>query len=547
MSYLSRRDFIKTAGIVGGAGIGSTVSAYSSPASSDLFGIHPFIENNPDAVFIMRTNVDEKTNGTAIRDTARAFGNTVFVHREDGVPLTSLVPIKPNITNVGFTQTPKDLPTEEAVKYRMGIITDPWFIEGIAESIKDLGVSAGNIWAIDTWHLGNWGPMGFDAMTERSGINMNDTFDSQYRAIKVANLPEEKVQWIDVPDGVWFRKIPYIWPWNSENTWQLNVAKFKTHGMGVTLCCKNLQGTICQSYQEHCSRYGSSMNVDSSHLNPTANADIQANYDRHLAAGVPRWDKPGSNGGIWQETWGSRCLDNQSVTNCELHIVEGIYGRDGNGFNDGPNTGEYNDHEAWDYMTNIIIFGRNQYNVDIVGHWLAGHEPGNFGLFHMAIDRGYTTELNPMNIPVYEWFADGTAELTPLTNFERTPLKTYFLQRDYDGQNEPYYHLCDEPFEYQTPTLVNEIERPEAFILGQNSPNPFNPTTAIQYNIPEAGTVRLEVFNSNGQLVDVLANGWKPAGSHLANWQAHGLGAGVYFYRLRFGGYSDTRKMTLLK
>jgi hypothetical protein len=187
--------------------------------------------------------------------------------------------------------------------------------------------------------------------------------------------------------------------------------------------------------------------------------------------------------------------------------------------------------------------------VDIIGHWLAGHEPGNFGLFHLALERGLSTRLNPRNIPLYEW-KDGQAVLTPLDTFERTPLKTYYLQRDYNGQKEPYWHLVNEPFDYtRIASGVDEYspERPDAFVLHQNRPNPFNPRTAIAYEMPRAGWVRLEVFNANGQLVDVLADGWREKGSHMAVWNAHRNASGTYLYRFRCGDFTRTKKITLLK
>ena len=88
---------------------------------------------------------------------------------------------------------------------------------------------------------------------------------------------------------------------------------------------------------------------------------------------------------------------------------------------------------------------------------------------------------------------------------------TYYLQRDYDGQNEDYYHLCDEPFEYPA-THVHEQVKPSAIVLHQNYPNPFNPFTSIEYSIPRAGNTRLEIFNVEGQLVDVLVDGLYNAG-----------------------------------
>lgn len=78
-------------------------------------------------------------------------------------------------------------------------------------------------------------------------------------------------------------------------------------------------------------------------------------------------------------------------------------------------------------------------------------------------------------------------------------------------------------------------------------PNPFNPATSIEFKIPRAGIARLEIYNVSGQLVDVLTDGYYPAGTHMAVWNTTGHASGTYFYRLRFGGYDVTRKMTLLR
>ena len=115
------------------------------------------------------------------------------------------------------------------------------------------------------------------------------------------------------------------------------------------------------------------------------------------------------------ELWAHRTVDNHAASPMGLHIIEGIYGRDGD-FNWGPNPfGNENNYDgrAWDYMTNVVIFGKSPYLVDIVGHWLGGHEPGNFGLFHIAMERGKLDVMNPMHIPVYEW-QDGVAVRRPL-------------------------------------------------------------------------------------------------------------------------------------
>jgi len=74
-------------------------------------------------------------------------------------------------------------------------------------------------------------------------------------------------------------------------------------------------------------------------------------------------------------------------------------------------------------MTNMLIFGSDAFNVDIVGHWLGGHEPGNFGLFHIGKERGVSTNAESRKHPVYLW-EDGGPKLTSISNFKRTPLAT---------------------------------------------------------------------------------------------------------------------------
>ena len=539
---INRRHFLKTATLAaGGAATLAPVRTLSSRNQTSLgfFGVHDFIENHPESVFIMRTNVDVKTNGPAKKNAGLSFCRSVIVPKEKGIPLTSLIPIKPNLTCSSTTNTTFSL------DYGMGIVTDPYFTEGVIEGMKELGLSGNQFYLREVNCPGDFGPRGFTTMAQRTGADIRDLSGG------VDVIGSNNIVWVDTPKGLWFRRIPYLWPINAPNTWFLNIAKLKTHGMGVTLCCKNLQGSISVPYQQHCSSPDSSMSMKAGDRNPNYSTEIKANYNRHKANGVPRWDRPGSdwNCGLGMETWASRCTDNNLATPVGLHIVEGIYGRDGNGFLEGPNKGTFNAKEAWDYMTNVIIFGKNQAHVDIIGHWLTGHEPGNFGLFHLARDRGIGKTINPMNIPVYEWKADGTAALTPLDKFTRTPLMTYYLQRNYSGQTEPYYHLVNEHYEYpsEQPLAVDEKAQPKVFALGQNKPNPFNPSTAIEYSLPRGGDAKLEVYDSAGQLVEVLTDGYHAAGSHMANWNTTGRASGTYFYRFRFGGFTETKKMVLLK
>jgi predicted outer membrane repeat protein len=78
-------------------------------------------------------------------------------------------------------------------------------------------------------------------------------------------------------------------------------------------------------------------------------------------------------------------------------------------------------------------------------------------------------------------------------------------------------------------------------------PNPFNPETTIQYQLEEAGSVKLEAFNIKGQKVAVLLNEEQEVGEHAFTWDASGMNSGVYFIRLSCADYQKTHKVVLLK
>jgi hypothetical protein len=89
--------------------------------------------------------------------------------------------------------------------------------------------------------------------------------------------------------------------------------------------------------------------------------------------------------------------------------------------------------------------------------------------------------------------------------------------------------------------------RPSGFDVSQNVPNPFNPTTTINFSTAKAGNVSIDVFNVAGQKIDTIASEFMSAGNHSVTWNATDFSAGVYFYTVRAGDFSKTMKMTLLK
>ena len=92
----------------------------------------------------------------------------------------------------------------------------------------------------------------------------------------------------------------------------------------------------------------------------------------------------------------------------------------------------------------------------------------------------------------------------------------------------------------------------ESFKLSQNFPNPFNPTTKINFSLPVNGNVTLKVYNALGKEVSNLVNGRMNAGTYTADFNGSNLNSGVYFYKLEIAGengsvFSDMKKLMLLK
>ena len=88
--------------------------------------------------------------------------------------------------------------------------------------------------------------------------------------------------------------------------------------------------------------------------------------------------------------------------------------------------------------------------------------------------------------------------------------------------------------------------------LGQNRPNPFNPTTHISYSLKTSTDVTLHVYDMAGRLVRVLVDQWQSAGAHETGWDGRNetgqpVASGFYVYRLHAGGYQEWRRMALLK
>jgi len=145
------------------------------------------------------------------------------------------------------------------------------------------------------------------------------------------------------------------------------------------------------------------------------------------------------------------------------------------------------------------------------------------------------------------------------------PYQHLYISRYYYGQTFvprmgglPYdtssYHVC---YNFRKPADVKEIlnsdnGKPSQFSLSQNYPNPFNPVTNFQFTLPKSAHVRIDVFNIVGQKVKTLLDEEMKPGVYVVDWDGKDMSgnpvsSGIYFYKIRAGDFSDTKRMVLLK
>ncbi len=93
----------------------------------------------------------------------------------------------------------------------------------------------------------------------------------------------------------------------------------------------------------------------------------------------------------------------------------------------------------------------------------------------------------------------------------------------------------------------SKATRKKDFKLHQNFPNPFNPITTIDYEIPQQTHVLISVYDLQGRLVETLVNRNKPAGYHSIKWDASQVSSGLYVYRIKAGSFTQIRKCVVIK
>jgi hypothetical protein len=164
------------------------------------------------------------------------------------------------------------------------------------------------------------------------------------------------------------------------------------------------------------------------------------------------------------------------------------------------------------------------------------------------------TELNNYGFEIFRSFDSASWQKIGFISGHSTTTEKHFysfIDDQNNGSIKSYYKLkqIDHNGSYTFSETI-EVERqttPSDFVLYQNFPNPFNPTTKIGFRITETGFASIKVYDALGNEIVTLVNEEKSAGKYDVTFDATDFPSGIYFYSLTAGNLIETKKMLLLK
>jgi parallel beta-helix repeat protein len=201
---------------------------------------------------------------------------------------------------------------------------------------------------------------------------------------------------------------------------------------------------------------------------------------------------------------------------------------------------------------------------DLMGYWAMDETSGmtcfdsspknNDGVISGSIDRTVS------NVPYFPWMycqplagnISPGSEMDVTVTFDASDLNDVAFLADLVIQsNDPDNPLTLIPVSLTVePSAINTDQLlgvPKDYKLSQNFPNPFNPNTIINYELPISNFVELTIYNLLGQKVATLINEHKKAGYHQIEWDASEFASGAYYFHLKTGNFQDVKKMVLLR
>ena len=164
------------------------------------------------------------------------------------------------------------------------------------------------------------------------------------------------------------------------------------------------------------------------------------------------------------------------------------------------------------------------------------------------IGQRYFSSGNPNSVN-YRIVADGPnfGETSPVVSADNSSIIFSWQDNRRSEGWDIYAKIVSWNWNGVTTVIDEENINSKDFSLSQNYPNPFNPSTTIRWQMPETGLVTLKIYDVLGREVTTLINGELTAGEHKTIFDSKNFSSGIYFYQIKTGKFTQTKKMVLLR
>ncbi len=375
------------------------------------------ILENPRAVFIIRTNLDLNKDEDRRFPSAReqfqiaGYETAIKIFRK-GTIRGGTTYIKPNFVGA-FSSDERSV--------NSGHSTHPSFVAGFCDGLKGLGNTNIVVGSNGAATHEQFVQSGVCEMMHDHGVCL---VEGGHYVYKWGDYKKSDIIWVDYPEGVVMKKIPFFKLIKEKDTTLINMAKTRNNIVGfTTLTIKNLQGIMPVGYMHICNpwapvaghgendtwsiKHAKSLQPSKTIFNPDYQKAVEQLYVKHTQMGYKHWDvgnhakayfdaggyeayKKGSfkpdQTLFWEEQWSQRMLDVVSNVKPYLAMVEGITGADGRGTV---------------HLNNFIVISRSMVECDAVTAWLMGHDPRELPYLRNANERNMGNN-NIETIPIFE-------------------------------------------------------------------------------------------------------------------------------------------------
>ena len=214
----------------------------------------------------------------------------------------------------------------------------------------------------------------------------------------------------------------------------------------------------------------------------------------------------------------------------------------------------FGDDNEWNPGDTISVEMDFCNNTDVAHNWYPGVTiESDSSLTSLHIGHIWFYAMVAGECHAISWFAIANTSI-----FSDTIVTFSAYPEALNCENQPEYCIDGDTLTFEVPIVVQIVSAepehfiPEVFTLHQNHPNPFNPVTSIQYELPKNAFVNIRIYDLKGRLVNTLVSKGQTAGYKAIKWagvddKGKAVSAGIYLYEIQTDDFIQTKKMILLK